>query len=51
MINTSPNTAYTAHYVRPNFGFAETSYMLRTLGETLGKLYGGNLSRCLSGLE
>lgn len=30
---TSPNTAYTAHYVRPNFGFAETSYMLETLDE------------------
>ena len=25
------NTAYTAHFVRPNFGFAETSYMLGTL--------------------
>jgi hypothetical protein len=24
----SPNTAYTAHFVSPNFGFAETSYML-----------------------
>ena len=21
------NTAYTAHFVRPNFGYAETSYM------------------------
>ena len=27
----SPNTAYTAHFVRPNFGYAETSYMLETL--------------------
>jgi len=27
----SPNTAYTAHFVRLNFGFAETSYMLETL--------------------
>jgi len=26
----SPNTAYTAHFVRPNFGFTETSYMLGT---------------------
>ena len=34
MINktaTSANTAYTAHSVRPNFGFAETSYLLGTL--------------------
>jgi len=29
----SPNTAYTAHFVRPNFGFVETSYMLGTLDE------------------
>ena len=29
----SPNTAYTAHFVRPNFGYAETSYMLESLGE------------------
>ena len=28
---TSDNTAYTAHFVRPNFGYAETSYMLGTL--------------------
>jgi len=27
----SPNTAYTAHFVRPNFGFTETSYMLGTV--------------------
>jgi len=27
----SYNTAYTAHFVRPNFGYAETSYMLKTL--------------------
>ena len=27
----SPNTAYTAHFIRPNFGFAETSYMPGTL--------------------
>ena len=27
------NRAYTAHFVRPNFGFAETSYMLGTLAE------------------
>ncbi len=25
------NTAYTVHFVRSNFGFAETSYMLETL--------------------
>jgi hypothetical protein len=28
---TAYNTAYMAHFVRPNFGFAETSYMLETL--------------------
>jgi len=37
MINTnratSDNTAYTARFVRPNFGFAETSYMLETLDD------------------
>ena len=34
-INNVPsyNTAYTAHFVRPNFGYAETSYMLKTLYE------------------
>jgi len=32
---TADNTAYTAHFVRPKFGFAETSYMLETLYETL----------------
>ena len=32
----SPNTAYTAHFIRPNFGFAETSYMPGTLGEIAG---------------
>jgi hypothetical protein len=31
----SPNTAYTAHFVRQNFGFAETSYILGTLGDIL----------------
>jgi len=35
MHNTSPNTAYTAHFVRQNFGYAETSYMLDTLGDIL----------------
>jgi len=35
---SSDNTAYTAHFVRPNFGFAETSYMLETLGNILHKL-------------
>jgi len=34
-VATSPNTAYTAHFVRPNFGFAETSYMLETLSDKL----------------
>ena len=33
LLSTSDNTAYTAHFVRPNFGFAETSYMLETLYE------------------
>jgi uncharacterized protein with HEPN domain len=36
------NTAYTAHFVRSNFGYAEASYMLETLGETVvesGKQY------------
>jgi len=28
----SPNTAYTAHFVHPNIGYAETSYMLETSG-------------------
>lgn len=32
-MGTLPNTAYTAHFVRLNYGFAETSYMLGTLGE------------------
>ena len=27
-MRTSPNTTYTAKFVRPNFGYAETSYML-----------------------
>jgi hypothetical protein len=31
--HTSYNTAYTAYFVRPNFGYAETSYMLETLTE------------------
>lgn len=29
----SPNTAYTTHFVRPNFGKAETSFMLESLVE------------------
>ena len=33
VLSHSDNTAYTAHFVRPNFGFAETSYMLETLYE------------------
>jgi hypothetical protein len=37
---TSDNTAYTAHFVRPNFGYAETSYMLGTLGERAYKRRG-----------
>ena len=28
---TSNNTAHTVHFVYPNFGYAETSYMLGTL--------------------
>lgn len=28
---TAYNTAYTAQFVRTNFGFAETSYMLGTV--------------------
>ena len=28
-----PNTAYTAHFVRSNFSYAETSYMLARLGD------------------
>jgi hypothetical protein len=28
----SPNTAYAAHFVCPNFGFAETSHILGTFG-------------------
>ena len=31
VLTHSNNTAYTAHFVRPNFGYAETSYMLGTL--------------------
>jgi len=34
---TSPNTAYTAHFVRTNFGYAETSYILETLSEMFKK--------------
>ncbi|RZB32850.1 MAG: hypothetical protein AEth_00196 [Candidatus Argoarchaeum ethanivorans] len=30
---TLHNTAYTTHFVRPNFGYVESSYMLETLGE------------------
>ncbi|GAH68614.1 unnamed protein product, partial [marine sediment metagenome] len=30
---TSPNTAYTAHFVNPNFSLAETSYILKPLYE------------------
>ncbi|MGB3346652.1 MAG: hypothetical protein WBA71_05335 [Candidatus Humimicrobiia bacterium] len=29
------NTVYTAHFVRPNFSFAETSYILEMLSEML----------------
>jgi len=29
----SPNTAYTAHFLRQNFGYAETSYILEPLGD------------------
>ena len=34
VLSHSDNTAYMAHSVRPNFGFAETSYMLVPLYET-----------------
>ena len=33
VLTHSDSTAYTAHFVRPNFGFAETSSMLGTLYE------------------
>jgi hypothetical protein len=33
VLTPSPNIAYTAHFVRLNFGYAETSYMLGTLYE------------------
>ena len=36
---TSPNTAYTAHFVRLNFGFAETSYMLEPLYDMTINIY------------
>lgn len=29
----SPNTTYTAHFIRPNFNYAKTSYMLGILGK------------------
>jgi hypothetical protein len=35
----SPNTAYTAHFVRPNFDYAETPYMRETLNEMCQALY------------
>jgi len=37
MSKTSPNTAYTAYFVRQNFGYAETSYMLGTLSAHCGQ--------------
>jgi len=41
---SSHNTAYMAHFVRPNFGFAETSYMLWPL---YAILLGGSHSKVL----
>ena len=32
-LTRSPNIAYTAYSIRPNFSYAETSYMLGTLSE------------------
>ncbi|MCK4543741.1 MAG: hypothetical protein KAU17_16030, partial [Spirochaetales bacterium] len=40
----SYNTAYAAHFVRPNFGFAETSYMLGTLKMKMIKTHNNRLS-------
>lgn len=37
-LSGSPNTAYTAHFARPNFGYAETSYMPRTLCEIVERI-------------
>ena len=31
--HTSPNTAYTAHFIRRNLRYAETSYMPGALGD------------------
>jgi len=31
MVATSANTGFAAHFVRQNFGYAETSYMLEPL--------------------
>jgi hypothetical protein len=42
----SPNTTYTAHFVRLNFGFAETSYMLGTFSEIVSKRQGEGM--CIS---
>jgi len=42
---TSYNTAYTAHSVRSNFGFAETSYMLGTLSAICTKQYDKKLGK------
>jgi len=38
VLSHSPNTAYTAHFVRPNFGYAESSYMLGTLYEMAAEM-------------
>lgn len=37
MKKPADNTACTAHLVRLNFGFAETSYMMETLGDILSQ--------------
>ena len=39
----SYNTAYTAHSIRPNFSYAEASYMPGTLDETRYALFAINL--------
>jgi len=36
---TTNNTAYTAHLICPNFGYAGTSYMLKSLGDVMLKIW------------
>lgn len=42
MSGTADNTAYTTRFVRLNFGFAEISYMLGTLGGIAPKVGDSN---------